>query len=221
MTETIYEEERNGYTIKIHPDYHYDETPNDWENNIFLVAFHRDFTIDVEGFDEELCRAVANGGKYEDGSKNEEALDVLKQYHVFGLEAYIHGGVSLSLSNEGNYPDRQWDVSQLGLVFVSKKETRFTKKARAYAQQTLKVWNAILSGNVYGFEVEDTTHGTTFNESCWGFVETDYRIEKTSVLEEARSVADYAYKYMLKKHIEERKAQIKHNVPLHNRPAFC
>jgi hypothetical protein len=30
----------------------------------------------------------------------------------------------LALSHEGNFPDRQWDVSRLGLVFAAKKEAR-------------------------------------------------------------------------------------------------
>lgn len=217
--ETIHEEERNGYTIKIYPDYYYQETPNDWgDDEMFLVAFHRDFTVDRKGFDLETVRAVANGGKYEDGSKNEYALDILHDYHVFGLEAYIHSGVSLSLSYEGNYPDRRWDVSQLGMVFVSKKQTRFKKKAREYALGLLKTWNAVLEGSVYGFVVEKD--GDTV-DSCCGFIETEYPIEKTSVLKEARSSADWYFKDSLKKHIEKRKEQIQKHVPLYAREALA
>lgn len=217
--ETVHTEERNGYTINIYPDYDYQDNPSDWgDTEVFLVAFHRDFTVDVDGFDIETVRAVANGGKYEDGSKCERAKEILHEYHVFGLEAYIHSGVSLSLSNEGNYPDRQWDVSQLGVVFVSKKQERLKKKARERALGLLKTWNAILEGSVYGFVVERDGEQL---DSCWGFIEEEWNIEKTHVLKEARDMADWNYKEAVKKHVEERKAQIKHNVPLIKREALA
>jgi hypothetical protein len=220
--ETIHEETRNGYSIKIYPDYDYSETPDDWGNDdVFLVAFHRDFTVERDGFDIETMRAVMNGGKYEDGSKHERAQEILHDYHIFGLEAYIHSGVHLSLSHEGNYPDRQWDVSQLGCVMVEKKSARMKKTARERALGLLETWNAVLEGSVYGYVVEDETHGTTFNESCWGYIETEYPIEKTYVLQEARSVADYAYKQMLESHIAKRKEQIKAGAPLRVREALA
>jgi len=190
--EAIHTEDRNGYTIKIVPDEFYSETPNDWgDTEVFLVAFHRDFTVNVDGFDIETVRAVANKGKYDDGSKCERAKEILHDYHVFGLEAYIHSGVSLSLSYEGQYPDRKWDVSQLGLVFVSKKTTRVHKKARELALGLLKTWNAILEGSVYGYIVERDGEQL---DSCWGFIEEEWNIEKTQVLAEARDIADWHYK---------------------------
>lgn len=216
--ETVHIEERNGYTINIYPDYDYQETPDDWGNDdVFLVAFHRDFTVERDGFGVETMRAVMNGGKNEDGEKDERAVEILHDYHVFGLEAYIHSGVHLSLSYEGNYPDRRWDVSQLGCVLVSKKEARLKKTARTRALGLLETWNAVLEGSVYGFVIEkDGEHV----DSCWGFIETEYPIEKTYVLKEAREQADWYYHDALKKHVEERKAQIKHNVPLQKREAL-
>lgn len=215
--ETIYEENKLGYTIKIYPDYDTDQNPNDWGNtDVFLVAFHRDFTVERDGYGVEVCRALADK-KYaeKDSYEYERAREIEKEYHVFGLEAYIHSGVSLSLSNEGNYPDRRWDVSQLGLVFVSKKNcTRFRKKAHGYAEDLLEKWNAVLSGSVYGFVVEkDGEHV----DSCWGFIEKGWNIEDSYVLAEARSVVEHEYKRALTKHIEKRKEQIKKHVPLQAR----
>lgn len=217
--ETIYEEERAGHTIKIYPDYDYQETPDDWgDDGMFLVAFHRDFTVERDGFGVETMRSVMNKGKDEDGEKDERAMEILHDYHVFGLEAYIHSGVSLSLSYEGNSPDRRWDVSQLGVVMVSKKEFRLRKTAHTRALQLLESWNACLSGSVYGFVVEKDGERV---DSCWGFVETEYPIEKTYVLKEARSMADWNYKNSLKKHIEKRKEQIQKHVPLYARTALA
>ena len=71
----------------------------------------------------------------------------------------------------GNYPDRQWDVSQLGFVFVSKKEWRLSAKARLAAESLLKEWNQYLSGDVYGYIVDDDGLN---EDSCWGFYGLEY-----------------------------------------------
>lgn len=122
----------------------------------------------VPGISKHLAQCIANSGlDPETGETNEEAKDYIKKYHIFGLEAYIHSGVVLALSREGNFVDRQWDVSQLGLVFVSKKETQSRKKAHRLALGLIEGWNDYLSGNVYGFLIEDPFG----EESCgsWGF----------------------------------------------------
>src|SRR3990167_8973304 len=147
MTENeIYTEKKNGLTIKIFQDDN-PQSPEEWgDDSLFLVADHRDF--------------------YVKPPKNSTTESVVKDYnkthHVFGLEAYIHSGVVLSLSREGNFVDRQWDVSQLGLVFVAKNETKTKGKARKLAQGLIKTWNQSLSGDVYGYDIED-------GDSCWGF----------------------------------------------------
>ncbi|HRZ15236.1 MAG TPA: hypothetical protein P5110_07000 [Candidatus Omnitrophota bacterium] len=185
------------------------DSPDDWgDDNLFLVGYHRDFSVDrgqrelvtifkesefkkdngysgrayadgygwksyeeakaaglinkqvrrgryVPGISQELAQCIARGGKYEDGSENSEAKEYCKKYRIFGLEAYIHGGVVLALSHEGNFPDRRWDVSQLGLVFVSKEEWKTRKKARKAAQGLIETWNQYLSGDVYTIVRED------------------------------------------------------------------
>ena len=109
-----------------------------------------------------------------------------KAFHVFPLEAYIHSGVCLALSREGDFPDRRWDVSQLGAVLVSKKEARTKAKARTIALGLIKTWNDYLSGNVYGFEIEDASGQVI--DSCWGFY-GDYEA-KGGALAEAKSIID-------------------------------
>ena len=190
--EAIHEETRNGYDIKIMPDEYYSDTPEKWgDTEVFLVAFHRDFSVEQDGYGVEVCRELALPKKERDEDYKEQCAEIEKEFHVFGLEAYIHSGVSLSLSNEGQYPDRKWDVSQLGLVFVSKKTARIHKKARELALGLLKTWNAILGGNVYGYIVERDGEQL---DSCWGFIEDEWDIKKTQVLAEARDIADWHYK---------------------------
>ena len=114
------------------------QSPQEWDNDgLFLIANHRDFFVPP--------------------SRNERNFDVQEQidarkrtHHVFLLEAYIHSGVSLALAGEGNFPDRQWDVSLLGAVFAAKDEWRTRKAARKAAESLIGEWNKYLSGDVWG-----------------------------------------------------------------------
>lgn len=128
----------------------------------------------VGGISRELAQAIA-----EDDKENEEAQEYIKKYHIFGLEAYIHSGVVLALSREGNFVDRQWDVSQLGLVFASKKEWRSRKKAAEAARGLIETWNAGLSGDVYGIVREDYNKKKERidGDECWGFYGYEYALK--------------------------------------------
>jgi hypothetical protein len=169
-----------GYKINIYQDLS-SESPEDWKDeNLFLVAYHSDFWVDR--IPKELARAIANKGHNEDGETNEEAKEYLKKYHVFGLEAYIHSGIALALSYEGNFPDRQWDVSQLGLVFVHKTEAATRTEARRLALGLIYEWNDNLSGNVYGYNIEDIFGNE--KGGCWGFY-GDYN--ESGLIEEAKT----------------------------------
>ena len=206
--------------IKIYQDED-TQNPDEWgDNNLFLVGFHRDFTVENILVSEDICRAVLEGDikKRDDDDDyiRESAKELTKQYHVFGLEAYIHGGVALSLSREGNFPDRRWDVSQLGAVFVSKKETKSRVKARKLALGLIETWNDYLSGNVYGF-ITETKIGNDVG-SCWGFY-GDYN--KSGMIEEAKGEIDSYVEEKLKKHARQLKVQILKGVSLNNRKALA
>lgn len=119
-----------------------------------------------------------------------------KDYWCFGLEAYIHSGVRLAIRYEGNFPDRGWDVSNVGLVFVSKKEWRLQKKAKEAAASLVNEWNDYLSGDVYGFVIENAEGEEQL--SCWGFYGRDRSktggilrgVETLNALIEARNEVD-------------------------------
>jgi hypothetical protein len=171
------------------------------DDSLFLVGYHSDFTVEnTKVVSKEGVRSILIGTgvcKKCEGNVDDEGLcwdcgpeekaeltthPLLKTYHVFGLEAYIHSGVVLALSREGDFCDRRWDVSQLGAVFVSKKEWKTPKKARAAALSLIEEWNHHLSGEVYGYTISRATKcvscGKTEEEeldSCWGYVgEVEY-----------------------------------------------
>ena len=132
-----------GRAIEIVQDEDSRSPQEDSDNGLFLVANHRDFYVAEPG-EKRVPRDPA------------ELLDRYKKTHwVFPLEAYNHSGVVLALSHEGNFPDRNWDVSQLGFVFVAKSEWRLSAKAREAALSLVNTWNQYLSGDVWGYVVGD------------------------------------------------------------------
>jgi hypothetical protein len=198
------------FDIKIYQDINFEESPDDrGDEDVFLVAFHRDFEVEREGFDKYICSALI-GGTIHDEDDEENAKEIKKNYHFFGLEAYIHSGIHLSLSSENNYPDRNWDVSQLGVVFVSKEQTKSRKEAKQVARDLLEEWNCGLNGAVDGFVIEKDE---VSYDSCWGFV-GDYR---DSLIPDAEQIVDCLVEKETKERERKLKAYIKNSVPLEKR----
>jgi hypothetical protein len=194
--EAIEELKYKGLDIKIYPD-DSDQSPDEWgDEGLFLVAYHRDFWVvrDKIATKDEVAEALKN------------VKDPLrKKYHLFGLEAYIHSGVALALVGEGNFPDRRWDVSYLGAVFVSKEEWKRKDKARKAAEGLIETWNTYLSGGVVGFKVEKNEEHI---DSCWGYYDIN------DAINEAKSSVDSYIKTEMKKHSEKLKSYIKTGTPL-------
>lgn len=189
-----------GVEIEIEQD-QYAESPDAWGNeDCFLVGYHRDFWVERKDI---ISKDVAVD--IFRGEKNWGTEQVTKKYWCFGLEAYIHSGVVLALSNCGDFPDRRWDVSQLGLVLIRKKECRLSKKARKIAEGLIETWNMYLSGDVWGYNIEQ------FGDSCWGYYGYDI------CLEEAKSIVDWHLEENRKKRIATLKQLIKSKVPLEYR----
>ena len=209
----------HGCTVRILQDESFSDSPEQWgDEGLFLVGFHRDFTVERKGFEAYVAaQAYPDRDKYKDLEEHEQARvkEVKKQYHIFGLEAYIHSGVVLALSKEGSFPDRAWDVSQLGAVFVAKKDWPTKIKARNTAWSLVRTWNDCLSGNVYGFIVEDSSGDQI--ESVWGYI-GDY--DTSGCLAEAEATAKLHEEEQLKKQVAKIKAYTKSKVPLDKRKAF-
>ncbi len=196
-----------GLDINIYPDMD-ESSPDDWgDDSIFLVAFHSDFTVERKGFDVDTCRALVDKDEIQEGMEY-RTKDIKREYHIFSLEAYIHSGVVLALSQEGNFPDRQWDVSQLGLVFIAKSEEKTRAKARKRALSLIETWNDNLSGNVYGYTIEDT------GDSCWGFYGN---YNTNGMLDEARAEIDSHLETKRKAKQKQTRAYIENSVPLAKR----
>ena len=116
--ESVYTEKRGPLTIRIEQDPD-SPSPEEGDDNLFLVHYHRDFWAGK--------KEIVQESDFED---EERMKELRKSFWIFGVAAYIHSGVRLSLGSGSHFPDQQWDVSHCGAVFVSKKEWRLSKKAR-------------------------------------------------------------------------------------------
>ena len=133
----------NGLTIKLEPEEDAPSPQEDGDDGLFLVANHPQFYVPPPGM--KRCP-----------NDPEEVVELYKDTHWrFNLEAYIHSGVVLALSGEGNFPDRKWDVSQLGFVFAAKSEWQSEEEARKVALNLVETWNQYLSGDVWCWTIED------------------------------------------------------------------
>jgi len=193
--------EHAGLTIEIHQDTD-PIGPNEWgDDGLFLIAGHRDFYVPPSSNERNF-------------SMQAEIDKRRETYHIFGLEAYIHSGVVLALSQEGNFPDRQWDVSQLGVVFAKKSEWRLRKSAEKAARGLIEEWNQYLSGDVYGYIIKDADGydiPNCLDSSCWGFYGHDL------VVSEAKEAAEGIAKSIRDKKAAKLKAFIKNKVPISKR----
>ena len=180
---------------------YYDEdpqSPNDWENDDnFLVYDHRDFCVERKGFDpSDINELICESKKlFYDG------------YYVFPVYAYIHSGVSLSLSGG----TCQWDTSMMGFVLCRKEKGTWTReKARKRASGLIDTWNEYLSGEIYGYDSEAG--------SCWGFYGDEGKAE---MIKEAKNEVDCWIREKAKKFLAKKKVELQHRIPLEKRTTFC
>ena len=189
-----------GIDIEIAQD-EYCESPDSWGNtDIFLVYDHRQFYVERKGFDPQDIAEWYNAPLK---SLDYESLDY-DGYWVFPVAAYIHSGVSLSLTSK--LGRQGWDTSVSGFILVSVKDWKDEIEAKKAAESLIETWNEYLSGDVWGYNSE---YG-----SCWGFYGDS---GKEQMIEEAKSEIDYALKKLEQKRQEKLKVYIKNHVPLSNR----
>lgn len=189
MEEVEIIELRNDHILKIRQD---DIYSTDYINGdcCFLVYDHRDFTVEVDGFKpRDIYEYLTYPEKpieeaYLDPDDYQEAVDDwdyhkpqdFSDYFIYVVYAYIHSGVSLSLSHNGD----RWDTSSTGYILVDKNEIPEKENAYLAAQSVLKDWNNYLEGNVFWFELlKETTcehcgHSEEeYVDSCGGFIGDD------------------------------------------------
>ena len=177
--------EHCGLTVRIIQDED-PMTPEEGDTPVYLAHFHRSFA---------WCGGALPFASFDQSSRflfDDEHEEDRKEWAIFLLDSYIHSGVYLTLTGSleaARLPDRGWDVSQCGAIFVKKdgewgspegeEEPDYEKIARTHVEE----WNKYLSGDVWGYIVEDSDGNEL--DSCWGFYGHEYCVE------EAKSAASW------------------------------
>jgi len=159
----------------------------------FLVYKHREFQVDVEGFKPLEIYNYLNYRErpifedYKDSMSYEDFEDVLQDwgdsrptdfsdYYIWTVYAYIHSGVSLSLTRGSD----QWDTSSTGFVLLHKGHYENEEMALSEAETFINYWNNYLIGNCFWFElIKQEECGLCKHiheiiiDSCGGFIGDD------------------------------------------------
>ena len=142
---------KNGYTIEVTFD-EYAQSPDEYfgDDELFIVAFHRSFTVTRKGFSkEEIEEQMAEVGVL---WKNDKDSD----YEFTPLYGYVHSGVSVSLTPFGC----RWDAGQIGWV-VRKKGSLVSETA---FKALVRSWDMYCQSEVYVCTIKDRRGDTI--ESC-------------------------------------------------------
>jgi hypothetical protein len=178
-----------GLMIRIEQDQD-PESPREWDNLGTMVCFHRRYRL---------------GDKHTYGLQ--EAQDTAKKIEkdggiVLPLYLYDHSGITMRTTSFSC----PWDSGQVGIIWIEadkiRKEysvQRISKKLRervtGYLVSEVGVYDQYLTGDVYGFIVED--ENGEHLDSCWGHFGLDYckQAAKESAEHEAKGVAEKKIQY--------------------------
>lgn len=186
--EALHTETRsNGYTVEIHHDDDA-ESPRQWSQTGTMVHWHRRYSLgDREATSREM-EALERGGwrlliRYLRRYEGATMLLKLGLIDHSGLSMYADGGPSAS-------DPQGWDSGTVGFIYDSAKgrEETGATDIEAALRAEIEEYDAFLQGQTYGFIVLDPAGEQV--DSCWGFLETEWNVDKMYVTTEARAIAD-------------------------------
>jgi hypothetical protein len=170
----------NGRTLRMVQDDSVD-SPRDWDNLSRMIFFGKyGYLGDKHSFDFD-CEFDSRDEFIEKGSeivKKEFNCVIVKPVHC-----YLHSGLGISTSYEYPYNCR-WDSGTIGFAIVTKEDIRKEYNVKRIGQKHIdladkvlegevKTLNQYVSGEVYGFVIEDSDG--TVEDSCYGFYGSDIK----------------------------------------------
>lgn len=176
MNNPVFEESKNGHTIKIYYDEDA-ESPRDYHNLGTLICDHsrytlgdkhsfgggREFLLDLLGLDEDCELDV------------DQLLERAQKYAVI-LPVYLYDHSGLVMNTTGFHCP--WDSGQIGFIHATLKAVRteysvqrvsakLRKNVSKALAQEVVIYSDYIGGNAYGYVVEREDEEV---ESCWGFI---------------------------------------------------
>ena len=188
MTHLVESESYKGYEINIYYD-EMPESPREWDNLGTMVCFHGRYNLGDEH--------DYNSDDYSSWDEIENAICKDNDIAVIlPLYLYDHSGITMNTTGFSC----GWDSGQVGFIFITKEKVRseysvkrISKKLKvrieSYLVNEVETYDNFISGQVYGYQIEDKFGNDIEDGSCWGFFGYDH--EKSGLLGEAKSTIDY------------------------------
>ncbi|GGF91371.1 MULTISPECIES: hypothetical protein [Cysteiniphilum] len=192
------------------------DNPRDWCNLSQMICFHRKYSL---GDEHEY-----NHNDYLSWEELKNAL--IKQHDIAIIKPiylYDHSGITIDTT-----PFHcQLDSGQIGFVFVTKDNLRswFSKKRLSaqdlnYAQELLNkeisIYNAYLSGSVYGYMVYNNKNELL--DSCSGYYDDNHN--KSGLMSDAKAFIDTHIVSVRNQKARKLKQLIRNSVPLDYRKSI-
>ena len=146
--------EKNGYKVTIEQDSD-PISPSEYQDTSAFIVTTRNRYFQVEGPNGETAQTIS-----------ENMADWEETHHVYKLNALIHSGVHLSITSDLKQYYMGFDSGQIGFVLITKDQSEIPHPFE-YAEGRIETWNQYLSGDVWGFTIEDGDENNV--DSCWGF----------------------------------------------------
>jgi len=194
-----------NHTIDIVQDENAPNPRTEYDNVGKMICFHRHYSL---------------GDKHNYSSPDDLQSRILSDFGpspvILSLYLYDHSGITMSTPPFSC----QWDSGQVGIIVCSRKtaikewgkkvfSSSVKKKALAYLESELIVYNKYLTGQFCGYVIKDKTGSTI--DSLWAIDDTAYAIS------EAKNHIDCIVKDALNKRIAQLKAFIRNRVSLESR----
>lgn len=210
----VYEKYR-GFNIFVEQDDCGDNGPRDWSNLGTMACWHGSYILgDTGGTRRKLQKGVPyfpTPDDFTDWVRHKNAV-------ILPLYLYDHSGIGMSTDNS-RYPfNCPWDAGQVGWIYVlhwqiAKEYGNASKENIAKARRCLlgevETYNQFISGQVYGYIVED--HSGEHLDSCWGYYGYDHTA--SGLLEAAHSYIDWHLTKAYKDRARQVMAWIREGVP--------
>jgi hypothetical protein len=181
-----------GYTIRIEIDPDPQNPRTEGDNLAVMACFHKRYSLgdkehgfrfeDYHGWDEMKAAIIA-----------EVNPAVIKPLYLMD-----HSGLSISTSD---FNDR-WDSGMIGFVWITKQAAkdaygwkRLTQsrlnRVRKILDAEVSEYNKYLTGEVYGYVIEDPDGNEVDGGACWGIIGYDsVKNEEGCAIEDAKIVID-------------------------------
>ena len=159
-------------------NYEFAESPREWDTLCTMVCWHRHYSLGdkhnydgIEDFFQTLCKEILNKS-YDETDKLywTDMFKMLKESNLIAIKAinaYEHGGITISTSNSYPYNDR-WDAGCVGFIYATKQkifdecgditEENWEEKADQYIENEIQVYDQYLRGECYRFTLEEKVH---------------------------------------------------------------